>query len=168
MNIEVAVNNNKNLQDEVLNEYERMCFDKCLTPFKELCAGDLSIHDYLEPGYKVPVKVIIYLKVGKASFVCMGVYKHPFKQDRNLLGPYYMTDDYYMWDRDTWKYVVKYGLKLPQKFIDHVMSEAGTEFIEKQLAAENNWPGIIKKWKKDKKVICLMPDNAGDYDVDNF
>lgn len=141
----------------------------CLTYYKELGRnGTESIKDHIQEGYTVPDKVIAYLQVGEPMAVCCGIYEHPFKRDCTLLGPYIYTDWKYSWDRDTWKYVVKYGLVLPQDFIDHVMSDEGTHFIEKRLKEENSWSTVIKQWKQQKGCLCLMPDNAGDIDLDKF
>ena len=102
----------------------------CLTPYKEIKGGDESIYDHVREGYTVPDKVIAYLKMAKPYVMCLGIYEHPFKEGVTLLGPYWYQDGTYSWDRDTWKYVVKYGLELPQEFIDHVMSEEGTRFMD--------------------------------------
>ncbi len=51
-------------------------------------------------------------------------------------GPYLYTDDDHCWDSNTWKYVLKYGLQLSQEFIDYVMSEKGTKFLEEQGVLE--------------------------------
>lgn len=140
----------------------------CLTPYRELHGGKESIHDHIQDGYEVPDKVIAYLRTTKPFLMSPGVYDHPFKEDTRLLGPYLYTDDKYYWDRDTWKYVVKYGLELPQSFIDHVMSDAGTKFIEQQIDANESWSKVIKQWKRKKGFICLLPDNAGDKDLKDF
>lgn len=102
----------------------------CITPYKENHGGLESIYDNIQEGYEVPQKVIRYLKTTNPYMMSPGIYKHPFK-NMDLLGPYWYCDDKYYWDRDTWKYVIKYGLKLPQDFIDHVMSDKGTEFLER-------------------------------------
>ncbi len=122
----------------------------------------------MQEGYTVPDKVIAYLRTTKPFMMSPGVYKHPFRDGRELLGPYWYTDDKYYWDRDTWKYVVKYGLALPQEFIDHVMSENGTRFLEEQGGSEVSWSNTIKSWKKQEGLICLLPENAGDIGLDNF
>ena len=140
----------------------------CLTPYKELYGGNESIHDHVREGYEVPDKVIAYLRTTKPFLMSPGIYDHPFKEGTRLLGPYLYTDDTYYWDRDTWKYVVKYGLKLPQAFIDHVMSDAGTKFIEQQIDANESWSESIKQWKKRKGFICLLPDNAEDTELKDF
>lgn len=141
----------------------------CITPYKEICCGDESIYRNVEDGYLVPDKVIAYLRIGKPYMMSPGIYVHPFKKDVNLLGPYMYTDGHFYWDRDTWKYVVKYGLKLPQTFIDHVMSEEGTQFLESCKADKNDngsWSDVIKDWKKEPG--CWLPDNAGDKELEDF
>ena len=102
-----------------------------ITPYKELHDGEESIYDHIQKEYVVPDKVIAYLQTTDPFLMALGIYEHPFKKGTQLMGPYWFTDGKYYWDRDTWKYVLKYGLVLPQEFIDHVMSEAGTAFLEK-------------------------------------
>ena len=140
----------------------------CLTPFKEILGGEESIFDYVEDGYSVPDKVIAYLRTTKPFLMSPGIYDHPFKEGVQLLGPYLYTDDIYYWDRDTWKYVVKYHVKLPQDFIDHVMSKEGSTFIESQIDASDSWQNTIKGWKKQQGSACFLPDNAGDKEIDEF
>ena len=43
------------------------------------------------------------------------------------------------WDRDTWKYVTKYHVKLPQEFVDYVMSGAGDEFAREHIPWARSW-----------------------------
>lgn len=140
----------------------------CITPYTEFHSGSESILDHTEQNYVVPEKVIAYLRVGNAYMVCMGIYDHPFKPETQLLGPYYYTDGHYYWDRDTWKYVLKYGLVLPEEFINHVMSKAGTHFIEERMNQDDQWSETIKQWKKKKDFLCLMPENAGNIDLEDF
>ena len=140
----------------------------CISPYKELCFGEESIYNYIEKGYTVPDKVIAYLRTTKPFLMILGVYKHPFKKEVDLLGPYLYTDGYYYWDRDTWKYVLKYGLKLPQEFIDHVMSDSGTAFIESCIDENDSWTDTIKQWKKQQGFICLLPDNIEKNDLETF
>ena len=140
----------------------------CLTPYKELSNGSESIHGHVHEGYTVPEKVIAYLRTTKPFMMCPGIYDHPFKAGLKLSGPYLYTDDTYYWDRDTWKYVVKYGLELPQEFIDNVMSEDGTRFIEQQTEAGESWSAEIKKMKEKKGSMCLLPDDAGDIKLEDF
>ena len=149
---------------------ERRRWEKmiCLTPYKEIHGGELSIYDNVEEGYTVPDKVIAYLRTSKPFVMSPGIYPHPFKDGESLTGPYYYTDDKFYWDRDTWKYVVKYGLKLDQEFIYHVMSNEGTRFLEQYLESSEAWPEIIKRWKKREDFTCLLPDNGGDQELDDF
>ena len=98
----------------------------------------------------------------------MGLYKHPFKEDVTLSGPYWYSDGEYCWDRDAWKYVVKYHDKLPQSFIDKVMSDEGTEFLEKCKLSEDSWAKRIQYDKKYGKGINLMPDDAVDEPIEKF
>ena len=104
-----------------------------ITPFKEIKGGEFSIYDYIEEGYAVPEKVIEYLQTREPQLMSPGVYSHPFKEGETLLGPYRYGDGKYCWDRDTWKYVLKYHVKLPQDFIEHVLAEEGTAFLKKAI-----------------------------------
>ncbi len=141
----------------------------CLSPFLELNLGDESILDYVQEGYVVPDKVIAYLQTTKPYMMCPGIYEHPFIKGKKLLGPYMYTDGHYWWDRDMWKYVVKYHVTLPQEFIDHVMSDKGTEFLKQCEDEGTSWSGVIKDWKSSKQHgLCLLPDDAGDMDIEDF
>ena len=141
-----------------------------LVPYREFAGGKHSdsITEHTQDGYTVPDKVLTYLQVGDAYMMCPGIYDHPFKPGTRLLGPYYYTDGIHYWDRDTWKYVLKYHVVLPECFINHVMSEAGTAFIEKRIAEEDAWSKSIKNWKKQEGVLCLLPDNAGSIPIEDF
>ncbi len=139
-----------------------------LTPYRELKNGELSIYDNIDKNKVIPDKVILYLRLGNAHIMSPGMYKHPFKSDTTLLGPYIYTDGAYRWDRDTWKYVVKYGLILPDDFIEYVMSEKGTEFIERQIKSRNSWENTIEEMKKSPNGICLLSDDAGEMSLDDF
>ena len=139
-----------------------------ITPYKELRGGKESIHEHIQEGYAVPNKVIAYLQTTEPFMMSPGIYEHPFKEGNRRLGPYLFTDGKYYWDRDTWKYVVKYGLVLPQEFIDHVMSDEGTAFLEKCEKENNSWGNVIGKWKEQPNTICLLPENAGDMDLEDF
>lgn len=140
----------------------------CLTPYKELNRGSESIHDHVREGYTVPDKVIAYLRTTKPFVMSPGIYDHPFKEGVRLLGPYLYTDDKYYWDRDTWKYVVKYGLVLPESFINHVMSDEGTKFIEQQMKSTESWDETFKNLEKTNGYTCFLPENAGDRDLEEF
>ncbi len=140
----------------------------CITPYEELDMGDECIYDYVESGYSVPQQVLLYLRTTKPYLIRLGIYEHPFRKGVTLLGPYTYTDGVYCWDRDTWKYVVKYGLKLPQDFIDHVMSDAGRVFLEEFAAGEESWQKAIAQLKQEKNTLCLLPEDAGDVALEDF
>lgn len=148
-----------------LAEMEKMV---CVSPFKEINCGGESIYDYVQEGYEVSDKVIAYLKTTYPYVMSLGIYKHPFKPDMDLVGPYLYTDGHYYWDRDTWKYVLKYHVTLPQEFVDHVMSDEGTAFLETQTRESDSWTGRIKDWKEQSDTLCLLPDNAGDEELEDF
>ena len=150
---------------KAIEEMQRMI---CLSPFKELDCGDKSIHDFVQEGYTVPDRVIAYLRTTKPYAMCPGIYEHPFKPGKELLGPYMYTDGKHYWDRDMWKYVVKYHVTLPQEFIDYVMSDEGAAFIEDFIDQSDSWPNVIKNWKKQQGSLCLLPDNAGDIEIEEF
>ena len=147
---------------------ERMRQMICLTPYKELRHGKQSIHDYVGEGYEVPDRVIAYLRTTKPYMMSPGVYEHPFRPGKRLLGPYTYTDGKFYWDRDTWKYVVKYHVTLPQEFIDHVMSDAGKAYIDSFIDQSDSWSDTIKAWKKQQGFICLLPNNAGEIELQDF
>ena len=138
-----------------------------IMPYKELKAGKESIFDHIDETFVAPQKVISYLKTTQPFVMSPGIYKHPFK-DMELLGPYYYTDGEYYWDRDAWKYVVKYHVTLPRDFIDKVMSERGTAFLEECARSGDSWGNTIENWKKQPKTLCLLPDDAGDYSLEDF
>lgn len=141
----------------------------CISPFKEIHCGEHSIFDYVQEGYTVPEKVIEYLRTTKPYMMCPGIYEHPFIEGKDLLGPYMYTDGHYWWDRDMWKYVLKYHVTLPQEFIDYVMSDSGTEFLKQCEIEEDSWSSKIKDWKKsEEQGLCLLPDDAGDKELADF
>ena len=160
------------ISEQDIKSYKEEYYKKCLTPYKELRPSssslERSIYDYIKEDYSVPDKVIAYLHAGQPAYMCPGVYKHPFKNGETLLGPYVYTDGYYTWDRDTWKYVIKYRLTLPEAFIDHVMSEKGTAFIAQRIDESEEWSDVIKAWKKREGFMCMLPDNAGEIELENF
>ncbi len=61
---------------------------------------------------------------------------------------------------------MKYGLVLPQEFIDYVMSDEGTGFIEQHIKDE--WSLTIKQWKQSENGLCLLPDEAGNIVLEDF
>lgn len=85
-----------------------------------------------------------------------------------MCGPYTYTDGYYYWDRDIWKYVLKYHVTLPREFIKHVMSDEGTAYLKEQEQATDSWTGRIQNLKKQEGVLCLLPDNAGAEKLKDF
>lgn len=109
----------------------------------------------------------MYLQTTKPYKVAMGVYQHPFK-NMTLLGPYFYTDGEYYWDRDAWKYVIKYHVKLPPEFINKVMSDIGKVFLEKCSDSDESWSNEIKNLKENSYNLCLMPDDAGDIPLEKF
>ena len=160
------------ISEQDVESYKEEYYKKCLTPYKELRPSssslERSIYDYIKEDYSVPDKVIAYLRAGQPAYMCPGIYKHPLKNGITLLGPYVYTDGYYTWDRDTWKYVIKYGLTLPEAFIDHVMSEKGTAFIEQRMAENYNWSDVINSWTEKSDFLCLLPKNTGDKELEDF
>lgn len=148
-----------------LEEQKRMV---CLTPFDELGLGEESIYDWVVPGYTVPDKVVDYLMTTECYEVCLGVYEHPFKPGKKLLGPYTYTDGHYWWDRDAWKYVVKYHVGLPQEFVDYVMSGEGDEFLESHMPDSGSWHNRIDKAYGDEPHLNLLPTDGGDIGLEDF
>ena len=153
--------------EEMRAERERLAAMINVMPYKEINGGDESIYDHIDGNFVVPEKVIAYLQTTQPHLVCMGLYKHPFK-DMLLCGPYWYTDGEYFWDRDAWKYVIKYHVTLPQNFIDKVMSEEGTAFLEKCAESDESWAKKIKELKESPDTLCFMPENADDYSLDDF
>lgn len=148
-------------------EERRLAAMISVMPYKELCDGTESIYDHIDDSFAVPDKVIAYLKTTHPHMVRMGIYKHPFK-DAELLGPYWYTDGEYYWDRDAWKYVLKYHVTLPQAFIEKVMSEEGTRFLKKCAESDESWAKAIRSFKSQPGTLCLMPDDAGDLALEEF
>lgn len=140
----------------------------CVSPYRELRFGNESIFDHVQGNYSVPDRVIAYLRTTQPYLMSPGIYKHPFKPETDLLGPYLYTDGKYCWDRDTWKYVLKYHVTLPQDFIDHVMSDEGKAYLERFGVQSSSWSGIIEDWKEQKDRICLLPTDVGDISLDDF
>lgn len=143
-----------------------------LTPFSELHQGTKSIYDYVKDGYTVPDKVIAYLRTQRYLGVCPGTYDHPFKPGERLPGPYRLTDGHYTWDRDTWKYVLKYHLTLPEEFINYVMSDDGdrklTELVNETIEKNEAWSDSIKECKKKQGYKCLLLGPGGSKELSDF
>jgi hypothetical protein len=140
-----------------------------ITPYKELLGGDESIHDHVGGiDEDIPVKVLDYLRAGNAYVMSPGIYDHPFIAGKRLLGPYILTDNIrYTWDRDTWKYVVKYGLELPSGFTGFVLSDEGDKAFE-SMAAGSTWSDVIQEWKGRAKTVVYLPADAADSELDDF
>lgn len=157
-------------EEEIQARKVREKFQKtiCITPFKELHLGDDSIYDHVQDGYTVPDKVIAYLRTTKPFAMSPGIYDHPFKKEVRLLGPYLYTDGKHYWDRDTWKYVINYHVTLPEEFIEYVMSDEGDTFFRGFIDESDSWSDRIKQMKKKQGVLCLLPDNAGEIELDEF
>ena len=135
----------------------------CITPYKELHLGEESIFDYIDHSFSVPDKVILYLQTKDVYFLCPGIYPHPFKENNDLLGPYVYTDGHYYWDRDTWKYVVKFGLTLPEEFVDYVMSDEADALLNQQH--NSDWHLQLSK---RENVLNLLPEDSGDIPLEQF
>lgn len=150
---------------EFFDEMSKMI---CLSPYKEINGGSESIYDHVQEGYTVPNQVIAYLRTTELYFMCPGIYEHPFKPGQRLLGPYAYTDGKYYWDRDTWKYVLKYHVTLPQEFVDYAMSDEGAAYIENFLKESGSWSDKIQDWKKEEGYLCLLPDDEGDVKLEDF
>jgi len=140
----------------------------CITPYKEIKGGEKSIYDFIKNDYSVPNKVIEYLRTTKPFVMSPGIYKHPFKPEVDLLGPYMYTDVHYYWDRDTWKYVVKYGLTLPDEFVEYVTSGKGDSFLASFAKENPSWGKQIQKMKQGKNMMCFLPEDAGDIPIEKF
>ena len=140
----------------------------CLAPFEELRLGDASIHDWVEEGYEVPDKVLAYLKTTEPYMMSPGIYEHPFKPGERLLGPYCYTDGHFWWDRDCWKYTAKYHVRLPQEFVDYVMSGKGDRFLKSHAPDDSSWFNRIEDNYGDAPHGNFLPRDAGDIDVEDF
>ena len=111
--------------------------------------------------------MILYLQTTQPHALALGLYKHPFK-DMKLCGPYQYTDGEYYWDRDAWKYIVKYHVTISQNFIDKVMSDEGTAFLKKYAESNEEWRKRIKELKENPAALYLLPKEPGDYSLDEF
>lgn len=85
-----------------------------------------------------------------------------------LLGPYCYADNHYWWDRDTWKYVTKYHVRLPQELVDYVISVAGDEFLQEHAPQADSWFQNIEGSYSDTPHVNLLPEDAGDVGVEEF
>ena len=123
--------------------------------------GEESIYDHIDRTFSVPEEVILYLQTKELYFFCLVLYPHPFHDDTTLCGPYVYTDGYYYWDRDTWKYVLKYGLTLPQQFMNYVMTDKATEFLNQKH--NGDW-----HLAEQENTLNLLPKDSGDIPLDKF
>lgn len=48
------------------------------------------------------------------------------------------------------------------------MSEEGTVFLEKFAEGNESWVKRIKELKKKPNTLCLMPENIGEYSLEDF
>lgn len=151
-----------------IEEYQRRLKIIDLTPYKEIHCGMESIYDNVEEGYSVPDKVILYLRTNDNLCAAPGIYEHPFISGKNLFGPEISSDDIYAWERETWKYVLKYGLKLPKSFIDYVMSEKGTKYIENHAKMDEIFAEILKKYEEDPKNLTVYVEGENGVPYDEF
>ena len=56
-----------------------------------------------------------------------------------------------------------------ESIFDHVMSEAGTEFIDKQIEENESWSKVLEEWKENRKnILVLMDPNEDDDLIDDF
>ncbi len=131
-----------------------------LTPYEELEQGDKSMNDSVDDTFEIPDKVLLYLQGGKEYVMSPGIYMHPFRPEMHLAGPYIYTDGKYIWDRDTWKYVKKYHLRLPDEFIEYVMAKDVDEFINER----ESWNDKFKA----KGAISFIPEDDGDVNLEDF
>lgn len=138
-----------------------------LMPYEEICGGDECIYDHVDPDYVVPEKVIAYLQTTKDCFYFSCLYQHPFK-NMEMAGVSWKTDGEYMWPRDTWKYVLKYHVTLPQNFIDKVMSDRGTAFLEQLAREDENWAKCVRKANGEYTRECFIPEFSDDYPLEAF
>lgn len=70
--------------------------------------------------------------------------------------------------RDAWKYVLKYHVKLPQDFIEHVMSDEGTAFLEKARQNKDSWYQQVEEIEEGNSHINLLPRDGGDVSLEDF
>lgn len=123
----------------------------------EFTKGFGSVHDYCQKGYRVPGKVLTYLRVVNPCAAAGVIYEHPFIKGKTCTGKTYMTDGKYCWDLDTLEYVLNHDLVLPQDFIDHIMSDYGTEFLNR-CTKVRNFKEAWRIYKTKPNQPCLILD----------
>ena len=57
--------------------------------------------------------------------------------------------------------MVKYGLVLPQQFIDYVMTDKAAEFLDQKH--NSDW-----HLAERKNILNLLPEDSGDIPLDQF
>lgn len=147
--------------EHAMQNNSEKAFSVCACPVRRICSAENKdwVLARTIPGYRIPDKVIAYLRAGTHYLACPGIYEHPYRPDIRLGGPEYYTDGHFYWDRDTWKYVLKYGFTLPPEFIDHVMSDSGTAFIDAAIDKSKLWCSAIKSFKKKQGFRCFLPNS---------
>ena len=61
-----------------------------------------------------------------------------------------------------------YHITLLEEFFEYVMSDEGDAFFEGFIDESDSWSERIKRMKKKQGVLCLLPDNAGETELDKF
>ena len=118
--------------------------------------GKKNIYKHCQKGYRVHEKVIMYLRIFNPCMAVGLMYEHPFIKGKRCTGKAYMTDGKYCWDSDTLEYVLNYDLVLPQDFIDHIMSDYGTDFLSRCIKVRNfkeAWE--IRKTKPNQPCVLV-------------
>ena len=64
--------------------------------------------------------------------------------------------------------MVKYHVTLPQEFIDYVMSGEGDAVLNEYQDQPDTWADVFQKMRERDNVNCMLPDDAGDMDIDDF
>ena len=55
-----------------------------------------------------------------------------------------------------------------EEFANYIMSGLGDAFFEEFIDKSDSWSKTIKRWKKNKWMLCLFPDDAGDKELAEF
>lgn len=63
---------------------------------------------------------------------------------------------------------MKYHLTLPEDFIEYVMSEDGSAFLESCHYGVDSWYQAFEKSFADKRHMNFLPEDAGDVKLDEF
>lgn len=110
-------------------------------------------------GYQVPDKVIAYLCAGRSKGAVAHLMQHPFKSDKSISCHRY-GDEMYTWYKDTWKFVVKYGLQLPKEFIDKVMSLESDIYFQNMIHILYGDKPLLEKHKQSLGYKCFLPSHS--------